>query len=443
MSDSIMNEQFLDGADDENKQIPRVSHEIENLVFRGGGVKGIAYCGALRVMADAGLLHNIKRYAGSSAGAITAALLAIGYNAQELEAIFSNQNITSFKDAKTGVIAKAERLFQNFALYEGKYFTEWIGKLISAKADINITFQQVFTTYRKELVITGTCLTHMEMHYFSPRTSPDMTIREALRISMSIPIFFEPVKMDDHLFVDGGLGDNFPLCIFDTDTLQHEDGRHAEVNMKTLGLFLQEDSTRQSVTRKIKHMKDFIACLLDTVKMRIAQLALKPGDEKRILFINTHFVNSTKFKISDEEKELLYYEGQKAAKAHFFTSSTPDINTENERTSRLIVQLKEGLELKRRPWANIYCVLTLDKVKQQSTSKVRTSHPIWNENFIFHVRDETETLQLEVIESELVRTPKQLKVQNILLSSLENGHPTEKCIEFEKGKVTLIVTLSK
>ena len=45
----------LDGAD-----VARPT--IENLVFRGGGVKGIAYCGALKVLSDLNLLNNVKRY---------------------------------------------------------------------------------------------------------------------------------------------------------------------------------------------------------------------------------------------------------------------------------------------------------------------------------------------------------------------------------------------
>jgi len=242
--------------------------------------------------------------------------------------------------------------------------------------------------------------------------------------------------------VDGGVGDNFPLCIFDSDTLQHDGGRYAEVNMKTLGLFLQEDRTRQSVTRNIKHMKDFISALLDTVKMRIAQLSLKPGDEKRILFINTHFVSSTKFKINHEEQDLLFYEGQRAAKAHFSNLVPQDELGQDPHASRLVVQLKEGLELKKRHLANVYCTLTVGEMQRQSTTKFGTSRPVWNENFVFHVKNDSE-LKLEIFESDIVRT-KPLGSYLIALSSLENSHPTEKWIDFGgKGKILLIVTLSK
>jgi len=50
--------------------------QFHNLVFEGGGIKGIAYAGALEVLEKENILSDIKRVAGTSAGAITATLLA-------------------------------------------------------------------------------------------------------------------------------------------------------------------------------------------------------------------------------------------------------------------------------------------------------------------------------------------------------------------------------
>ena len=52
--------------------------QFRNLVFEGGGVKGIAYAGAIGVLERKGILKDIRRAGGASAGAITAALLAAG-----------------------------------------------------------------------------------------------------------------------------------------------------------------------------------------------------------------------------------------------------------------------------------------------------------------------------------------------------------------------------
>lgn len=71
---------------------------IDNLVLKGGGPKGIAYLGALAALEEKGLLDNIGRVAGTSAGAITASLLAVGYSSKEIRDLLKNKPITDFLD---------------------------------------------------------------------------------------------------------------------------------------------------------------------------------------------------------------------------------------------------------------------------------------------------------------------------------------------------------
>ena len=59
-------------------------HRYECLVFKGGGAKGTIYPGAIRALEDAGIMPHIKRFAGASAGACVASLLAIGLSAKQL-----------------------------------------------------------------------------------------------------------------------------------------------------------------------------------------------------------------------------------------------------------------------------------------------------------------------------------------------------------------------
>lgn len=61
----------------------RTDYPFRNLVFEGGGVKGIAYCGALGVLDERGILSWIRRVGGASAGAINATILALGYTVDE------------------------------------------------------------------------------------------------------------------------------------------------------------------------------------------------------------------------------------------------------------------------------------------------------------------------------------------------------------------------
>jgi NTE family protein len=67
--------------------------QFKNLVFEGGGVKGIAYSGALQVLEQQNIMSDIKRVAGTSAGAITAALVALGANGKDVAEIVGRHQI--------------------------------------------------------------------------------------------------------------------------------------------------------------------------------------------------------------------------------------------------------------------------------------------------------------------------------------------------------------
>ena len=73
---------------------------IKNLVFQGGGVKGIAYVGALQVLQARDLLRSVENVAGTSAGAITAALVAVGATAEEMQSILGSTDFASFMDGR-------------------------------------------------------------------------------------------------------------------------------------------------------------------------------------------------------------------------------------------------------------------------------------------------------------------------------------------------------
>ena len=61
----------------EQEVVVATDYPFKNLVFEGGGVKGIAYIGAIEALDQAGALNQIERVAGTSAGAITAMLMSL------------------------------------------------------------------------------------------------------------------------------------------------------------------------------------------------------------------------------------------------------------------------------------------------------------------------------------------------------------------------------
>lgn len=96
--------------------------EIRNLVFEGGGVKGIAYGSALKVMEEKGILDGVQRVAGTSAGAITATLLAVGYSADAVGNVIAKTDFRDFEDDDPGVIRDTARLLREYGWFKGNKF---------------------------------------------------------------------------------------------------------------------------------------------------------------------------------------------------------------------------------------------------------------------------------------------------------------------------------
>ena len=162
----------------------------KNLVLEGGGVRGFAYAGAFEVLDSLGILENIERVGGTSVGAIQATLLAIGYTPKEMMEVAANIPLKQFND---GFFPGGfSRLKRKFGFYKGENLYSWIEALIAAKTgDANITFRQLYELRLqknyKELYITGTDLTYRCLRVFSHEAYPEMRIKDALRISFSIP----------------------------------------------------------------------------------------------------------------------------------------------------------------------------------------------------------------------------------------------------------------
>ncbi len=247
----------------------------KNLVFRGGGPKGLAFVGALTYLHEQGHLSSVKRVAGTSAGAITATLVAIGRPIDTLQKLLMTTDLMTFldhslpskitqvKDQSTlqvidtlqGVLHtcadihknplrfianQCKKLYRCTGICKGETFRLWMEEQIEfATGKKYLTFGEL-----AELVESGSQFKHL--HVYGTRLGSDpqivhissqdpecrnMIISDAIRISMSIPGVFKPHVMHilqksgeqrDRIpypqfgsFLDGGMLYNFPIETFD------------------------------------------------------------------------------------------------------------------------------------------------------------------------------------------------------------------------------------
>src|SRR5688572_31966980 len=138
-----------------------------NLVMEGGGVRGIAYGGALTELQKQGVLSEIKRVGGTSAGSIQAMLLALAYTPEEITQITYQTNINHFADGRFIFIGGFSRMVNQFGWYRGEKFSKWLGKRIEQKTgNANLTFFQLhelaLNSGFRDLYVTGTDLSKQQ-----------------------------------------------------------------------------------------------------------------------------------------------------------------------------------------------------------------------------------------------------------------------------------------
>lgn len=298
--------------------------DFKNLVFEGGGVKGICHCGAVQVLEELNILKNINKFAGSSAGSIIASLLAIGYTSDELKDIMFSFNFDDLVKDRKNYLRDGIRLIHSYGMCDGDEVMSFLGKLFLDKVhNANYTFEDLFNEHGKMLVITVTDLNNLRTEYMSHLSHSKMPIRKAIRMSMSVPYLFEPVKMKQNLYVDGGVLDNYPIHVFDGE---YPGDKNAKLNLipgnpHTLGIKIivpnEEEDFQCHKREKIENLEEFSESLIDTLMVSNSRRYMRPGYWKRTISVHVPAIPLFKFKLTKEEKETLYKNGIDATKKHF------------------------------------------------------------------------------------------------------------------------------
>jgi len=322
-------------------------YPFKNLIFEGGGVKGIAYVGALKVLKQKGILPQIERVGGASAGAIIALLVGLGYSVSELRTILGTLNFKNFMDDSWGVIRDTERLIREFGWYKGQFFRNWAAERIAEKAgNGEATFQELAKkgTFH-DMYFMGTNLSTHFSEVFSCEHTPRMCVADAVRYSMSIPLFFAAMRSArGDVYVDGGMLDNYPIKLFDREKYEpvasimrpyykehnkdlvemKKDISPYVFNMETLGFRLdtaEEIAMFRDQAEPPHHViSDFFEYAWALVKTQMDSQAnqhLHSDDWQRTIYINTLDVRTTDFGITDAKKAELVKQGKLGAETYF------------------------------------------------------------------------------------------------------------------------------
>jgi NTE family protein len=313
-----------------------------DLVLEGGGVKGIGLVGAVLALHDSG--YTFPRVAGTSAGAITAALVAAlqaaGKPLTDLKGYVDSVEYPKFEAEgwlrrRLGAVGDAEQLMVHMGLHSGSYLTEWLGGVLE---DIGITtFAQLRTDDPKSSLpvdrryslivhtadITRGKVVRLPWDYGSYGIEADgQRIVDAVRASMSIPFFFQPVRIDataatydgvsypasQVTWVDGGLLSNFPVEVFD-----RSDGEPSR--WPTIGIKLSANATTMPPAKpEDDAFEEALACL-HAVLNNANRYYLPPDKASRTIFVDSTGISATDFGITPGQRATLFANGHSAATA--------------------------------------------------------------------------------------------------------------------------------
>jgi NTE family protein len=306
-----------------------------NAVFEGGGVRGIGHVGALSVAERQGYIFD--HVAGTSAGAIIAALKAAGYSANEMHDIMREVDYNRFADQPNFDPLHVSEVFNFLArggIHKGTYIEDFMREKLQAKGkerfgdliikgqenNPNLCLRYGLTVIASD-ISTGRMLRLPEDVSDSSigKDPNDIDIARSVHMSASIPFFYVPVDLqltngNVSRIVDGGLLSNFPLFLFD----------EKETGCPTFGFRLVDSLPPGAVAqseffRPTNNPIQIMQALFSTLLKAHDKLYMDDHTYVRTIAIPVDGISSIQFNLTKEQADKLYQNGEEAAKQFFAT----------------------------------------------------------------------------------------------------------------------------
>jgi len=372
-----------------------------DLVFEGGGAKGMVFVGALEVFTEHG--HTPGRLLGTSAGAITATLVAAGYApAEMLEAMGEKEEgrsvFAGFMGLPTGFDEKSTQasatrdflrkfdlpllpagleeklddalatwlmtqpnlrqifsLIENGGLYVADRFLIWLERRLDTgtlrgqpRQFSALTFKQFAEATQSNLSLVASDVTGKMILVLNAQTAPDLPVKWAVRMSMSVPLLWEEVvwktewgkyngqDITGHVIVDGGLLSNFPIELLVSRAPQITALMGAPTSADVLGLLIDESTAVNGAEaspalsptgaalielRSVQRLLNLVNTMLSAHDKMVIE-----AFESRVVRLPAKGFGTVEFDMTDERRALLVEAGRAAARTYFDKQSAEAVS---------------------------------------------------------------------------------------------------------------------
>ncbi len=308
--------------------------EQADVVLEGGGVKGIGLAGAVaRLDRD----FHFERAAGTSAGAIVAALVAAGVTGDEIRAALLEFPFMKAVDKdlldQIPIVGPVASLLLERGVFETGFVRDWLA------AELERRGVRTFGDLRHEddgsslprdrrykLVVTATDVTSGELLYlpwdYRPRfgIDPDkQLVADAVAASIAIPFFYEPVYLtnrhtqESHVLVDGGVLSNFPITVF--DRTDGENPRWPTFGVKIIPRLPSHNREVLPLAGRIPiaGIRQLEAVTATLIVGRDQTYLGRPCVAMRTMQVDTHEVGVVEFTVDDARKQQVFQNGWREA----------------------------------------------------------------------------------------------------------------------------------
>ncbi len=272
----------------------------KRIVFTGGGLRSLSHYGVLEVLEKKGLLKAIKEYVGTSAGALIGYTMMLGYTIQEAQKTVVEFDWTVLQNAHPELVFD---FFSQYGVDSGEQIEKFLKSLLRIKgysSDMTFGEWSTLNPSAPKLRCFACDMNTGEMKEFSTEKTPHISFAFALRASMSLPIYFVPMKDPDngHFLVDGGLIQNFPM-----NYLTEEEKETA------LGIsFLYSKQKEEKISDFTSFLGQIYSCSFNPRTYQV-----QSDNKTRCIVIPSLHMTAYNFDFTKEFREELIELGRKAA----------------------------------------------------------------------------------------------------------------------------------
>lgn len=177
-------------------------------------MRGFIFIGIIRYLYVENMYKSIKNVSGTSVGSIFALAFALKIPVEYLE-----EKYKEFVNDKDNMFVDKSKIFNIInenGIEEGKTYIQSLIDYTKKHYNVDdLTFIELSKKTGINLYVSCTNLNTNSNKIFSIEETPNISIFKAVSASISVPLLFKPVKIDDEFYIDGGLTNNFPIKVFE------------------------------------------------------------------------------------------------------------------------------------------------------------------------------------------------------------------------------------